>query len=207
VLRRFAIGTTCCLVCFVASTALASQEPRNLDRSCGVVPHTHRLVKDVRTRNVACRLGRRVARHFFSGLDRPLGFRCRDTLLASNATWVRCSRANGRQVVRFIVYVQQPVGAAPSGVLTGRIYLVGGPAGPSGGSACQGTRCPTGGRVIVRDNHGNVAVEANVRPGQPFHFRLSPGRYKLSAEPGCGTPHVRITAGKRTKSSIICDIP
>ena len=99
-------------------------------------------------------------------------------------------------------------GASPRrvGVLTGGIYKMGGPASPYG---CYDNRCPTVGRVIVRDSHEVIVARARLtKRGQRFRFLLAPGRYHVKARCS-GHPfrqEVRVVAGHTTHTNVYCSI-
>jgi hypothetical protein len=98
-----------------------------------------------------------------------------------------------------------PGGNVAVGHLVGGIYKVGGPAPPYG---CYDKRCPSGGRVTVRNRHGAiVARETLNKAGQKFRFRLIPGRYAVKASCGGSQPkRVRVVAGRTTRANLYCGI-
>jgi hypothetical protein len=69
-------------------------------------------------------------------------------------------------------------------------------------------RCPSGGRVTVRNRHGAiVARETLNKAGQKFRFRLIPGRYAVKASCGGSQPkRVRVVAGRTTRANLYCGI-
>jgi hypothetical protein len=99
-----------------------------------------------------------------------------------------------------------PGGNVALGRLVGGIYKVGGPAPPYG---CYHERCPTAGRVTVRNQSGAVvARERLIRARQRFHFRLIPGRYTVNARcGGHGVPKsVHVVAEHTTRANLYCGI-
>ena len=124
---------------------------------------------------------------------------------------LRRARRHARRVLPVAALLCAAVAAiavarTQSATLTGGIYLVGGPASPSGGSACHGTQCPGGGQVIVRHFRGSVVTSATLDPGQHFHIHLTPGRYTLSGGPTCTAQHIVVNSGTATHADISCSI-
>jgi hypothetical protein len=97
-------------------------------------------------------------------------------------------------------------GRSRTGQLTGGIYLVGGPASPTGGSACNGTRCPGRGRIKVRDRRGAVVAHAALKQDQHYRFRLPAGWYTVSSGPACSSKRVAVIVEKTTTANISCSI-
>lgn len=94
---------------------------------------------------------------------------------------------------------------APTGVLLAHIYLSGGPASSSGGSVCQGTRCPGAGVVAVRNSAGKIVARERVRLRDHARFVLSPGAYEVSAV-GCSVLRSVVRVGKTSSADIVCSI-
>ena len=104
------------------------------------------------------------------------------------------------------VAVVAAYGSLRNGQLTGGIYLVGGPALPSGRSACNGTRCPGRGRVRVRDARGVVVARATLNQGRRYRFHLPTGWYTVSSGSACSSERVAVIAGKTRTANISCSI-
>jgi len=107
------------------------------------------------------------------------------------------------------VLVLAGCGAAkvPTGVLTGGIYLSGGPLNPkTGKSACEGTRCPAGGTLTVRNSAGRFVAHAQLRYRQHFRFVLPTGSYQVSDGPACPTIRTTVRAHHTSQANILCNI-
>ena len=95
---------------------------------------------------------------------------------------------------------------APTGVLLTHIYLSGGPATPSGGSACQGTRCPGVGVVTVHNSAGRVVARERLRLRHHARFVLAPGAYEVSTANECSVQRSVVRADKTSSADIVCNI-
>jgi hypothetical protein len=125
---------------------------------------------------------------------------------------VRCTRSRrlsasiGTAVVAMLLLGSCGSATAPTGMITGGIYLSGGPANRSGGSACGRTRCPGSGTVTVRDSAVRVVARARLRSRQRFRFVLAVGTYKVSSGPACTIAKSTVRAGKTSGANILCNI-
>ena len=103
-----------------------------------------------------------------------------------------------------------PIGSGGSvgrGVLTGAVYLAGGPVDTStGGSVCQGRRCPGAGQVTVRTLVGEIVRRARLKRGQHFRFYLVAGTYRLTSGRLCTRKTVRVVARQTKHANVICAI-
>lgn len=95
---------------------------------------------------------------------------------------------------------------APRGVLLIHIYLSGGPATPSGGSACRGTRCPGAGVVTVHNSGGEIVARERVRLRHHARFVLAPGAYEVSTAGGCSVQRSVVQADKTSSADVVCNI-
>jgi hypothetical protein len=91
-----------------------------------------------------------------------------------------------------------------TGVVTGAVYVSGGPAPTTGAPE----RVPAAARVVVRDRTQRLVARVRTVTGSGFRFTLRPGTYTLATVPQgmCTTPHVRVRAGKTTHVSIVCRV-
>lgn len=93
-----------------------------------------------------------------------------------------------------------------TGILTGAIYLSGGPAAPYGGSVCHGDRCSGAGTITVRDSANRVVAHTNVRSQQHFRFALSSGTYVISGGLGCVAEKSTVHVGRTSIANLVCNI-
>ena len=160
-----------------------------------------------------CIGGTGSTRNIWSGMERVRSVWSRSLAI----DWSECAR-RGLGGVRVLVCVLAASGtlvlvggagalARRVGVLSGGIYLSGGPAPPYG---CYDQRCPAGQgvRVVVRNRGGVIVARTRLkRRGQKFRFTLMPGHYTVKARCAGSAPRsVRVFSGRATRVDLYCGI-